>query len=86
MGKVNKGNGERNLGPGFHIFIVDIHSIHLHSTESRFFAFSITSESFPALQIPNYIIEIPYIVQKHSVNENSFARKLKKLLSRGMGE
>ena len=85
MRKVNECNGKRNLGPGFHIFIVDIHSIHLHSAESRFFVFSITSKSFPAQQIQNYIIEISYIMQKHLINENSFARKTGETAFEGEG-
>ena len=48
---------------------------HLHSSLSRFFTFSKTSKGFPALQFSGYIVKIPYIVQKHLVNENSFARK-----------
>ena len=85
MRKVNEYNEERNLGPGFHILIVDIHSIHLRSAASRFFVFSITSKSFPAQQIPNYIIEISYIMQKHLINENSFARKTGETAFEGEG-
>ena len=65
--------------------IVELHSIHLHSSLSRFFTFSKTSKSFPALQFPGYIVKIPCIVQKHLVNENSSARKTGETAFEGEG-